>query len=214
MPKTAVAAKVVALVTGTARESGACERMAKKVREAERLTRKGMEYCQIHRSLNQLRRDNSALWYSLALGSALDVDFTAWSHRTAPRRMIAFVAPHTKPTAIIFSTSPTISDLRLKRSATVLSQINFHRNLQQLALGLSYFLFGPQFCETVNSYVVKKGKEYQRKLAQMDEGLCPLTISPGFDTHWRMGMELAYLGGSLTLCASAVPEGLVIGLPA
>ncbi|QHO56415.1 uncharacterized protein DS421_3g73510 [Arachis hypogaea] len=45
----------------------------------------------------------------------------------------------------------------------------------------------------------------------MDEGLCPLTISPGFDTHWRMGMELACLGGSPTLCASAVPEGLVIG---
>ncbi|QHN94007.1 uncharacterized protein DS421_17g597570 [Arachis hypogaea] len=42
----------------------------------------------------------------------------------------------------------------------------------------------------------------------MDEGLCPLTISPGFDTHWRMGMEFACLGGSPTLCASAVPEGL------
>ncbi|CAJ2676243.1 unnamed protein product [Trifolium pratense] len=51
----AVEAKVVALVTGTARERGASERMEKKVAEAERLMMKGIEYCQMERSMSHLR---------------------------------------------------------------------------------------------------------------------------------------------------------------
>ncbi|KAJ1437978.1 hypothetical protein SESBI_03408 [Sesbania bispinosa] len=103
MPKRAVAAKVVALVTGTARERGASERMAKKVAEAERLMRKGTEYCQIQRSLNQLRREKRNFWLRVECGCGFGEDFRASSQRSAPRRMIAFVAPHIKPTAIIFS---------------------------------------------------------------------------------------------------------------
>jgi hypothetical protein len=55
--KRAVEANVVALVTGTASERGASERMEKKVAEAERLMMKGIEYCQMDRSLSQLRRE-------------------------------------------------------------------------------------------------------------------------------------------------------------
>ena len=60
---TAVAANVVALVTGTASEIGVWLRMTKKVAEAERLTKKGTEYCQMKRSLIQslkttMRRSN------------------------------------------------------------------------------------------------------------------------------------------------------------
>jgi hypothetical protein len=50
---------VVALVTGTTSERGASERMEKKVaeRETERLMMKGIAYCQMERSLRQLRRE-------------------------------------------------------------------------------------------------------------------------------------------------------------
>ncbi|CAL1359617.1 unnamed protein product [Linum trigynum] len=47
----AVAAKVVALVTGTASEIGASLKRAKKVADAERLIKKGIEYCQNSRRL-------------------------------------------------------------------------------------------------------------------------------------------------------------------
>jgi len=103
MPKMAVAAKVVALVTGTASESGASERMAKKVAEAERLMRKGMEYCQMERSLNQFPREMRIFWPMDDCGCGFAEDLRASSQRSAPRRMIALVAPHTIPTAIIFS---------------------------------------------------------------------------------------------------------------
>lgn len=106
VPKRAVAAKVVALVTGTARERGASERMAKKVAEAERLMRKGMEYCQMERSFSQLRREKRIFWhrdeFDCGCGVFAEV-LRASSQRSAPRRMIAFVAPHITPTAIIFS---------------------------------------------------------------------------------------------------------------
>jgi hypothetical protein len=48
-PKTAVAANVVALVMGTV-----WLRMAKKVAEAERFIKKGIECCQIERRVSQL----------------------------------------------------------------------------------------------------------------------------------------------------------------
>lgn len=102
--KRAVEAKVVALVTGTARERGASERMEKKVAEAERLMRKGMEYCQIERSLSQLLRESEIFWERFVEGGCgCFEDLRASSQRSAPRRMTAFVAPHTMPTAIIFS---------------------------------------------------------------------------------------------------------------
>ena len=108
-PKTAVAANVVALVTGTAREIGVWLRMAKKVAEAERFTEKGIVYCQIDRSFSQLFRDVMSLfwWGVFGCGGEMD-DLRAWSHRMAPRRIRALVAPQTSPTAIIFSMSPTI----------------------------------------------------------------------------------------------------------
>jgi hypothetical protein len=58
--KRPVEANVVALVTGTTSERGASERMEKKVAETEteRLMMKGIAYCQMERSLRQLRREN------------------------------------------------------------------------------------------------------------------------------------------------------------
>lgn len=107
-PNTAVAANVVALVTGTASEIGVWLSMAKKVAEAERFTKKGIVYCQIERSLSQFLTEVTSLWRA-ALGCAwAEGDLRAWSHRRAPRRIRALVAPQTRPTAIIFSTSPTI----------------------------------------------------------------------------------------------------------
>ncbi|KAL0410630.1 UNVERIFIED_CONTAM: hypothetical protein Slati_3652700 [Sesamum latifolium] len=97
---TAVAAKVVALVTGTAKDMGVSLKMAKKVAEAERLIRKGTVYCQIKRRLNH--------FLSVFVRG---VDLRAWSHMTAPLRMRAFVAPQTRPTATIFSTSFTTISL-------------------------------------------------------------------------------------------------------
>ncbi|KAK4396991.1 hypothetical protein Sango_1535700 [Sesamum angolense] len=102
IPNTAVAAKVVALVTGTAKEMGVSLKMAKKIAEAERLIRKGTVYCQIKRRLSHF----------LSVGVFVrGVDLRAWSHMTAPLRMRAFVAPQTRPTATIFSTSFTTISL-------------------------------------------------------------------------------------------------------
>ena len=61
IPNTAVAAKVMALVTGTVREMGVWLRITKKVAEAERFMKKGMEYCQIERRVNQFLREESNL---------------------------------------------------------------------------------------------------------------------------------------------------------
>lgn len=56
IPKTAVAAKVVAFVTGTAKEIGVSFRVAKKVADAERFSINGKEYCQVSKRLNQFLR--------------------------------------------------------------------------------------------------------------------------------------------------------------
>ncbi|CAL9766676.1 unnamed protein product, partial [Musa acuminata subsp. burmannicoides] len=104
---TAVAANVVAFVTGTATEMGAPPSMWKKAAEADRLIRKGTEYCHVRRRSIHLRtwprRRPRGRWPG--------VRDRSWSFRSqtrAPRRMTALVAPHTIPTAIIFSTSPAI----------------------------------------------------------------------------------------------------------
>lgn len=47
--ETAVAAKVVAFVTGTAKEIGLSLNIAKKVAEADKFIKKGTEYCQVKR---------------------------------------------------------------------------------------------------------------------------------------------------------------------
>ena len=107
IPNTAVAANVVALVTGTVREMGVWLRIAKKVTEAERFMKKGTVYCQIERRVSQFLREASILWRWDCCGG-VEVDLRAWSHKSAPRRMMALVAPHTRPTATIFSTSPII----------------------------------------------------------------------------------------------------------
>ncbi|EYU32316.1 hypothetical protein MIMGU_mgv1a016904mg [Erythranthe guttata] len=52
IPKTAVAANVVAFVTGTAKEMGVSIKMPKKVADADRFIRKGKVYCQINTSFN------------------------------------------------------------------------------------------------------------------------------------------------------------------
>lgn len=104
IPKTAVAANVVALVTGTAKEIGVSLRIAKKVADAERFTMKGTEYCQVSKRLNQ---------FSMVLRTWLCWDLFVWaidlifsSQISAPFRMRALVAPQTSPTATIFCTSP------------------------------------------------------------------------------------------------------------
>lgn len=107
-PNTAVAAKVVALVTGTVSEIGVSLRMEKKVADAERFIKNGTVYCQIERSFDQFRNDIRSRANALMAGSGCGADLRAWSQRIAPRRIIALVAPHTSPTAIIFSLSPTI----------------------------------------------------------------------------------------------------------
>lgn len=53
MADTAVAANVVALVTGTASDMGVSLKMAKKVAEADKFIKKGMEYCHVRRRLSQ-----------------------------------------------------------------------------------------------------------------------------------------------------------------
>lgn len=104
--ETAVAANVVALVTGTAREMGLLLKIAKKVAEADRFSKKGMEYCQINSRLSQFLNEASSRWCIVeAWGWWVTEDLSLLSQIRAPRRMIAFVAPHTRPIAIIFSTS-------------------------------------------------------------------------------------------------------------
>lgn len=107
----------MAFVTGTVKEMGVCPRIAKKVAEAERLIKKGTEYCQIERRVSQFLREARNLWWSLdgwASGGGLEEDSRAWSQMSAPRRMMALVAPQTRPTATIFSTSPIILSCALR----------------------------------------------------------------------------------------------------
>ncbi|KAL4284608.1 hypothetical protein GQ457_16G002800 [Hibiscus cannabinus] len=83
--------------------------MAKKVAEAERLIKKGIEYCQNKRRVSQSDKDLRIFCSSLRGGWPLaGVDLRYWSQRSAPRRMAALVAPQIRPTANIFSTSPII----------------------------------------------------------------------------------------------------------
>lgn len=56
IPTKAVAAKVVALVTGTAKEIGVSLKLAKKVAEADKFSKNGTEYCQVSKRLSQLLR--------------------------------------------------------------------------------------------------------------------------------------------------------------
>ena len=115
IPNTAVAANVVALVTGTASEIGAWLKIAKKVADAERLMKKGSEYCQKKSRVSQLDKEFRIFWWSLLGGlPGVGVDLRDCSQRSAPRRIAALVAPQIRPTANIFSTSPIIdSDRRL-----------------------------------------------------------------------------------------------------
>ena len=92
---TAVAAKVTALVTGTATEMGAAPRSAKKAADAHRLAANGAEYCHVRRRAAHRRR------------TLLDGEARARRSQTsAPRRMSALVAPHTRPTATMLAASP------------------------------------------------------------------------------------------------------------
>ena len=65
--------------------------------------RKGIEYCQMERSLTQFPTEMRIFWHRVECGCGFAEDFRASSQSSAPRRMIALVAPHTIPTAIIFS---------------------------------------------------------------------------------------------------------------
>lgn len=107
IPNTAVAANVVALVTGTASEIGAWLKIAKKVADAERLMKKGSEYCQKKSRVIQLDKEFRSFWWILWGGFfGVGVDLRDSSQRSAPRRIAALVAPQIRPTANIFSTSP------------------------------------------------------------------------------------------------------------
>lgn len=108
IPKTAVAANVVALVTGTAKEMGVSLRIAKKVAEAVRFTINGKEYCQVSKRLSQfLSVLMTGFWGVFGWG----VDLIFLSQMMAPLRIRALVAPQTRPTATIFSTSLPIAVL-------------------------------------------------------------------------------------------------------
>lgn len=123
IPNAAVAAKVVALVTGTAREMGALLRREKNVAEAERLIRKGTEYCQKRRRLIQSRRAIMILrriWRGGGGGDSVVDDFLL-SQARAPRRIRALVAPQTSPTATIFSMSSFILVPRCDRRWSMIS---------------------------------------------------------------------------------------------
>lgn len=114
MADTAVAANVVALVTGTARDKGVSLKMAKKVAEADKFIKKGTEYCHVRRRSNQFFTVARNRWWSEeGLFGCIEEDLNFWSQTSAPRRIIALVEPHTKPTAIIFSKSPTIPEFAL-----------------------------------------------------------------------------------------------------
>jgi hypothetical protein len=91
----AVAAKVTALVTGTATEMGAAPRSAKKAADALRLAANGAEYCHVRSSSAHRRR-------TLPEGQAR----ARRSQTSAPRRISALVAPHTRPTATMLAASP------------------------------------------------------------------------------------------------------------
>lgn len=111
MAATAVAANVVALVTGTASDIGVSLKMAKKVADADKFIKKGTEYCHVRRRLSQFLQAASSRWWSgegLFGGEEEEEDLSFWPQMSAPRRIMALVEPHTKPTAIIFSTSPII----------------------------------------------------------------------------------------------------------
>lgn len=125
IPNTAVAANVVALVTGTARDMGVSLKMAKKMAEAERLSKKGREYCQNKRRLSQLLSEERSFWWNFGGDEREDEeeDFSDWwSQRSAPRRIKALVAPHTRPMVIIFSMSPPPI---VVRSAVPVAKVGF-----------------------------------------------------------------------------------------
>ncbi|EEF48212.1 conserved hypothetical protein [Ricinus communis] len=87
---------------------GALLKRAKKVAEAERLSKKGTEYCQNKSRLNMLlSKDRSLFLLSFGDGG----EWTFWSHSRAPRRINALVDPQIRPTATIFSISLAIRDL-------------------------------------------------------------------------------------------------------
>lgn len=112
IPKMAVAANVVALVTGTANEIGASLMRAKKVAEADRFIKNGSEYCQNKKSLTQLSNETKIFRRRLGgFDCGAEDDLIVWSQRSAPRRIRAFVAPQTKPTATILSMSPIIRSI-------------------------------------------------------------------------------------------------------
>lgn len=138
IPNTAVAAKVVALVTGTASDIGALLRMAKKVAEAVRLSKKGRVYCQIERSLSHRRREERNL-------VELEEELRAWSQRRAPRRIRALVAPQTRPIATIFSTSPIIFfpslSVQLSRNQNYVSKLKLYQISFQLFILEIFFNF-------------------------------------------------------------------------
>lgn len=94
--ETAVAAKVTALVTGTATEMGAAPRSAKKAADAHRLAANGAEYCHVRRRAAHRR---------MTLREEGDARARR-SQTSAPRRISAFVAPHTRPTATMLAASP------------------------------------------------------------------------------------------------------------
>ena len=88
IPDTAVAANVVALVTGTARDIGVSLKMAKKIAEAERLSKKGREYCQNKRRLSQLLTEERSFWWNFGGDEREDEeeeDFRDWWSREVHR---------------------------------------------------------------------------------------------------------------------------------
>uniref|UniRef100_A0A0E0KZD0 Uncharacterized protein n=1 Tax=Oryza punctata TaxID=4537 RepID=A0A0E0KZD0_ORYPU len=101
---TAVAAKVVALVTGTAMEIGAAPRRLKKAADAERLTANGTEYCHVRRSSTH-RRNTPVTEEEVEV----ERERRRWSQTSAPRRIRALVAPHTRPTATMLAASPPMA---------------------------------------------------------------------------------------------------------
>lgn len=107
-PKTAVAANVVAFVTGTVREMGVWLRIAKKVAEAEMFMRNGTVYCQINSRFTHFLIQATSFWRRFDGADEGATDCSWRSHSTAPRRISALVAPQTRPTATIFSASATI----------------------------------------------------------------------------------------------------------
>lgn len=100
---TAVAAKVVAFVTGTATEIGAAPRRLKKAADAARLTANGAEYCHVRRS--SAHRRSTPVTEEEVAGR----ERRRWSQTSAPRRIRALVVPHTRPTATMLAASPPMA---------------------------------------------------------------------------------------------------------